>query len=351
MWRWFIRGSLLSLIMVGPLTSVVADSRRLSVVGNQIMFGDAPVQLHGIAVGDAVLIREDEQRPLADYRIIAQEWNANIVRIGIHPSVWIQRDRSRTLARLAREVRAARSNGMFVLIDWHVIGWPDGYFPKTYDEKSLYDSRMELARSYWDAVAQRFAHDGGVMFELWNEPMGSDRDWERGPQWKKLKPFWEELQGIVRRHGDNIVLVSGNEWAYNLGTIETDPLTGPNVAYAWHIYAGNDDNKPERWLQRIERVRTFAPIVVSEWGFEANSPHHYRGTESELGIPFTKFIREQKLHSIAWCYHPEWGPPLIKDDWLTPTLFGSFVKRFLKVHTTVGYRYREQPSAANARTQ
>src|SRR4051794_23012506 len=130
--------------------------------GNKLYYSGRQVRLRGVAVGDPLLARP--QRPTDDFRILARTWHCNLVRISVHPSTWRDR-RAEAMAALKRDVTAALANRMWVIIDWHAIGWPDGYSPGP-----LYDTDWSLARSFWQAVAARFGADGRIAFELWNEP-------------------------------------------------------------------------------------------------------------------------------------------------------------------------------------
>ena len=68
------------------------------------------------------------------------------------------------------------------------------------------------------------------------------------------------------------------------------------------------------------------PVVVTEWGFQAQTEEHFKGTAASFGTPFLDFIESHGLSWTAWCWHPEWTPNLLEDDWKTPTEFGRFIK-------------------------
>lgn len=310
----------------------------LTVSGTKILASGKPIMLRGVAVGDPLLARAD--RPDSDYERIAKEWHANTIRVGIHPTLWKHSVRDRVLAKLKQNVNAALRNGMYVIIDWHVIGWPGGYYQKpdaAWDEDpaDLYDSNFELAKDFWTEMARQFGSDQRVVFELWNEPVYSKDDGDPSPtaRWNLLKPKWAELQSVIRKYAKNIILVTGNEWAYNLRGIKADPLKGPNIAYSWHIYAGQDENDQDAWAESLDELQKVAPVVVCEWGFQRHTTEHFKGTPETFGKKFVKnFLDGRGLHSIAWCWHPDWTPAMLKNDWKTPTEMGAFVKDYLSHH-------------------
>ncbi|HEX4085101.1 MAG TPA: cellulase family glycosylhydrolase [Chthoniobacteraceae bacterium] len=310
-----------------------ADALRVQ--GNQLLAGDTPVMLRGVAVGDPILARQG--RPLSDYARIAHDWHANVVRISLHPAVWKHTDHARVLATLDREIHAALDNGMDVILDWHVIGWPNGYYEpieKEWDEDppDLYDSNFDLAKSFWDAVSAKFGADGRIIFELWNEPVlnQKEEDEETPPQWENLKPYFAQLLAIVRAHSQNVVLATGNDWAYDLRGIREDPLPGKNIAYCWHIYASTDDDDETQWAKRLDELQKFAPVIVTEWGFQEKTTESFKGSAKTFGYKFVRdFLEGRHLHSTAWCWHPDWTPVMLKPDWKTPTSMGRFVKAYL----------------------
>ena len=311
----------------------------LEVAGKDLLYKGQPITLRGVSVGDPFLAREG--RPLSDYQTIAKDWNANVMRLDIHPSVWKTVPHSRVLSVLQTNVEAALRNGLFVVIDWHSIGFPDGFYEKTPygdDPRDLYDSNFALAKDFWEQVSKTFGNDGRVIFELWCEPVFQTNDFDPavGPKWPQLKPYFQQLAQIVRAHGQNVILATGNYWAYNMTGIRHDPLPGKNVAYSWHIYASHEENDEEAWARALDHLETVAPVIVTEWGFQRKTHEHFKGSPESFGDKFVRdFLEARHLHSIAWCWHPEWTPVMLKKDWRTPTEMGQFVLDYLKAHPVV----------------
>lgn len=314
----------------------------LSVSGPNLHYKGKVVKLRGACVGDIVLAREN--RPLSDYQRLGKEWGANCVRIGVAPTTWRNADKAQTMKVLKAEVNAGLKAGMFVLIDWHTIGWPDGYTQiPTWEgtPKDLYDSDFELGLDFWKACAKAFGKDGRVGFHLWCEPVYQERDWEvpAGSTWPKLRPWFIKLTQAIRKEGaKNLLLTTGNRWAYDLVGIRANPLPDKNTAYMWHVYAGHDNNDPVKWERMLDNLHTKFPVVVSEWGFEKGSTSHFKGGIEEFGNPFLKFMEDRGLHWTAWCWHNSWGPKMFETDWKTTTEFGTFVKRALAKHAKSAVR-------------
>lgn len=327
---------LTSLLAIGVIASpgTPFKSLGLRVSRNRLLVDGNPITLRGVCTGDVILARAG--RTGADFKTLAKDWNANCVRIGVAPTSWRNEPRARILGELKREVRAARAAGLIVIIDWHTIGWPDGYFQiPTWQgsPKDLYDGSLSLALDFWKTCATTFRDDPHVAFQLWCEPVFNAEDWktELGSTWKIIKPHFQTLTDAIRANrAPNLVLASGNRWAYDMVGIKQSLLPDSNTAYEWHVYAGHDNNDPQEWSKKLDGLHQIAPVVVTEWGFEEKTDGHYRGTAKSFGEKFLKFIEDRKMGWTAWCWHPTWGPPMLKDDWKTPTDFGTFVKRALQ---------------------
>jgi len=291
-------------------------------------------RLRGVALGDCLLARS--HRPDSDFGVVARGWGANIVRLSVHPGLWRARP-SEMIAAIRSAVSAALAEGLSVILDWHVIGWPGGAFerpdPSWGLPGDLYDSDPALASAFWSHMASLYGDRQDVLFELWNEPVDLRRGEDEpsfGADWDRLRPVWISLLGSVRTRASNSVLVSGGSWAADLTGVRQNPIRDDRVGYAWHVYPGTGDGHPERWSVLLDDLDRSAPVFVTEWGF-GGGQHHLRGTAGGFGSAFAAgFLEERRLNWTAWCWQPEWDPSLIEADWRTPTPYGEFVLGLLR---------------------
>ncbi len=333
--------TLITAIAIGLIlgvTSVAEAQSTVTAVGRELRYRGERIALHGVGMADPLLARQN--RPAADYAVLASQWRTNVVRLAIHPGTWKSVDKNYLVGRLREEVSAALANGQFVIITWHVIGWPDAYFENSANDPDFYDSDFQLAKDYWARIAAEFGSDGRVIFELWNEPVHANDADARLPRWFQIKPYYEELIAVVRQFSGNLVLATGNNYAFDLRGIADSPLADSNVAYTWHVYAFGaiDEQSLDIFLAGVGRV---APVLVTEWGFNFSDPAQWPGDARSFGPGFVgNFLRARQLHSAAWAWAPGWSPSMVAADFATPTSYGAFVKRFLTENEDVSARVR-----------
>jgi hypothetical protein len=345
--RALLRGAGLAgpgLLLGGAARSAAASypSGTLHRRGNALFYNGMRIRLRGVALNDPVLSRFD--RPVEDLSLLAADWRCNAVRISVYPTTWRHR-RAETMRLLERDVEAALANRMFVIVDWHAIGWPDGWWPKAPAwwrlPEDLFDSSWSLAASFWQAVAERWGQDGRVVFELWNELRFHSDDWEAAPgqRWREAKPRLESLLAIVRAKSRNLVLAGGDRYGHDLRGIRTSPLADGNTGYAWHVYAGDDGNDLLPLAHKLDDLDLAHPVVATEWGFcgSCTDPLRSGKTQARFAQEFMRdFLNGRRLSWTAWCWHPVSGPPMLEKDWSTPTAFG----RFAKAHLAYGWKMR-----------
>jgi aryl-phospho-beta-D-glucosidase BglC (GH1 family) len=298
----------------------------IKVTGNSFFANNVLLRMRGVAMGDPHSRRTEYDRDsFADYQVLSSDWKANVVRISVHPGVW-RRDKERGKKILEEEIEAARRNGLAVIVDWHVIGEPNGWYKQMElgpSHSYTYESSMATARDFWHYMAMRYSGDKGVIFEIWNEPARAD------VTWKRLRPYMQELvDGIRGRGANNVIIAPGAWWAYDMRGIKENPLKGNNIAYAWHNYPENS-RKYISWDKALANLNAIYPVVVTEWGYTDQVNNQYSTTQAEYIEPLKRYMYDKKLGFTAWCWHPRWKPTMLNEDWRTPNAFGATVKNYM----------------------
>jgi len=321
----------------------VQAAEVLTVEGNNFMLNGQPVLLRGVAVGSPhERILNFKRSSQADYRAIKTGWAANVVRLSVHPGVFLY-DWGRGRGLLETEVAAARAQGLFVIIDWHAIGQPDGWYKLNSSGKNQYysyNSDFNAAKDFWLYAANQYQNDRGVIFEIWNEPVNKNNDLS----WAQVKPYLTELTGIIRQNGgQNIILLPGVWWTYDLRGMKNDPIGGENLALAWHVYDTFDQYLD--WPAALADLDKSYPVVITEWGSNDDEDFGYSVIS---GLNYYNYLEalknlivRRKLSYTAWCWHPTWLPNMFSDNWQVLSDYGLLVKDFLNFPEKVQARISE----------
>jgi len=314
------------------LGCAAAYGGTLAVDGNQLTYDTSPIRLRGIALGDIEAFDDYGRSAAGDFSLMADTWHSNVIRLTVHPSEWIH-DRDRVLALLQADVATALATGLFPIIDWHTIGFPDGYYEvpsrNSGSPPDYYSSAFAPAEDFWSAMASLFGGDGRIMFELWNEPTLGPDEVPPGPgssHWTDLKPYWQQLLAVIRTGGaQNVVLATSNHWAHDLTTIASDLLDDPQTAYTWHCYPAHDGNDLAHWTTALGGLDAVKPIVVTEWGWGP----HFPGSRRGFGIPLRDDVLEPKgFHFTAWSWLIHNAPELHRQWTSAYTAWGKFLLEY-----------------------
>jgi hypothetical protein len=268
----------------------------LQVSGHTLRYGNRDIVLRGVVFpAYTELSRHSIEGDLATI----QAWGGNAVRIIVDPCDW-KENRSRTERSIQSAVDAALQAEIFPIVDWHEIGWPDGWS----QDPLRYDTSFALAKDFWNSMADRFK-DTRILFELWNEPAYalSDDPSTLAQRWKSLKPYFESLITLIRSKGNrNICIIAGSHYASDLRGAAESPLYASGVVYAVHLYPGGS---VEDWKARVAGMEKSFPVLVTEWGFDRNATgYHYQGTPENYGIAIGDYVFDGlNLSAFAWGFH------------------------------------------------
>jgi hypothetical protein len=195
-----------------------------------------------------------------------------------------------------------------------------------------YLSTIEDVTGFWQAMARAYGNDPAILFELWNEPVGSERHWlSDGAYWQDFRPAWAELTTAIRAIADTIILCSGGRWAHDLTGAAALPMADPRTAYAWHVYPNEDRRDPDRWFKSLAGLAARKPIIVTEWGFWPDGSGDLAGDVDSFATPFvTTVLDGLGLGHTAWCYSSGAMPALLAADAVSPSAYGAFVQTQLR---------------------
>lgn len=234
-------------------------------------------------------------------------WEANTVRIPLSQANWLGR-RCDTFAyrdMVDDAVAKANNHGMYVILDLH---WSDVEGNAPCDGPSCRSGQQPMPDAdslvFWEEVAARYAHNPGVLFNLYNEPYiykepfvynapdeAAWKCWRDGgctvyaseqTNPKKRDPITGELHArplgyravgmqqlydAVRQHApNNVVLIGGLDWAYDLSGIGKGyAIDGTNIVYDTHVYT-QWHNTTEDWDKHFGYLTKSHPVSATEFG-------------------------------------------------------------------------------------
>lgn len=176
----------------------------------------------------------------------SEYWNNNVVK-------WMRDDWKVTVLRAAMGVRdggqndylanptnaknkvitvvdAAIQHGIYVIIDWHA-----------------HPNKKAEAKAFFAEMAQKYKGKPNVIYEIWNEPIGSFGTSAAQNMWdNELKQYAREVIASIRDHDTENLIVMGtpfycqypNVVVNNKITTDSKGRNVKNIAYTIHAYAG-----------------------------------------------------------------------------------------------------------------
>jgi hypothetical protein len=235
-------------------------------------------------------------------------WRANAVRLPLNEHCWLGvDDGAPTPQTVGEPYRAAitgyvdllLANGLYVILDLH---WSAPAGRNADRQRPM--PNTSYSALFWASVADRFKHDGRVIFDLYNEPVPNNnqndatddaarRSWEC---WRdggtascdaslslgdpasvmaaNETVGMQALVDAVRASGaSNVIMLGGIQFANTLWSSAsrnwlayrpTDPLE--NIVASAHVYPGNWCVDVACYEREIVPVATQVPVVVAEFG-------------------------------------------------------------------------------------
>ena len=255
----------------------------------------------------------------------------NIVRFPVHPINWRLRGEQAYLKLLDQGIKWARSQGMYVIMDWHSIG----NLRSAQFQADMYVTSVAETHAFWETIAKRYGDNTTVAFyELFNEPTTyngklGEVSWE---QWSEMNMA---MINIVRKHGGKgVPLVAGFNWAYDLTKAGEQPIPVEGIAYVSHPYPMKE-NKPwhEKWTKSWGFMKERYPLILTEIGFsEADEPgaHVPVISDESYGEEIIAYSEGREISYVIWVFDKDWSPRMYKDKKFTPSKQGGYFKRRLQ---------------------
>jgi len=176
---------------------------------------------------------------------LVEDWNTSIVRaaMGVDESNGFFQFPQSNLGHVETLIDVAIDMGLYVIVDWH--------------SHHAEDFREEAVTFFTD-IASRYGHHPNIIYEIYNEPL--DISWSN-----TIKPYAEEVIEAIRAEDpDNLIIVGTPFFSQKVDEAAADPLTGPNIAYTIHFYAGTHRGELRQRAQ--DALDSGIALFCTEWG-------------------------------------------------------------------------------------
>ena len=340
------------------------SSNELYTEGNLIMHSGKALSLHGVNItelswssyGDGSSITSFSDADIAFNKAI-NDWNCNLIRIAVNPTYYLYGGTHKNITRTAAQYQSmvdkfitnATNKGIVVVLDCH-----------------SFQAVTKNVVDFWKIAAPKYNDNGLVMYGLLNEPYGDWSEYYEGGI-KSIDDTGEtenvigitELLDIVRSLSDNVVIIGGTDFAFELKYITKEDLlslgrkraayTGLSANdYANKYYLCREDRigngivfdshiyyiKYGRKEDAISKVLGKYPIILGEYGplesYGNNGNTSLSQEELEYLSQIHAFISENHLSSTAWGMGA--APFLTMNNHSVTTAFGESVKNFIAIN-------------------
>lgn len=254
----------------------------LHVEGTQLVDEEGnPVQLKGLSTHGLSWFPQYVNQEL--FTELATQWNSNVVRLAMysaeHNGYCTGGDKEKLKQLIRDGVRYAENAGMYVIVDWHVLGEGD---PNLYKEE---------AKLFFDEISKEFADKQHIIYEICNEPNG-------GVGWSAVKSYALEVIPVIRANDEDAVIIVGTpNWCQYVDMAAADPITEyDNIMYALHFYAAT--HKENLRNAMVNAVENGLPIIVSEYGI--CSADGNGGIDAQQAQAWIDLMDEKNISYVAW---------------------------------------------------
>lgn len=242
----------------------------------------------------------------------------NVIRIPIHPDEWEQ-DEYYLWRYLDPVVEWAVENNKYVILDLHFIGNIEN--GKGDEMPDIKTEPKQFSLDFWNLVAGYFKDVPNVIFEIYNEPTTIDTN-----TWRESAQL---LVDTIRNKGaEQIIIVSGTDYSYNVSYWAKNPMQESNIIYAAHIFPNR-----KQGLQMLDDASDSIPVIVTEWGYIAKGEpckqSYLLGSRDSYGSPMLQLMEEKQISWIA-CWHDDsWEPPMFFENSKEMTDWGELILQYL----------------------
>ena len=255
---------------------------RLSVKGTKLVDENGKtVQLTGVSTHGLSWFPEYVNK--GAFQSLRDTWGVNIIRLAMYSDenmgYCTGGDKEKLKSLIDQAVRDTFDLGMYVIIDWHVLG---DATPKKHQAE---------AEKFFEEMSAKYASFDNVLYEICNEP-------NSGTSWADVKSYAESVIPIIRKnHKDAVIIVGTPTWCQDVDVVAKDPITGyDNLLYAVHFYAAT--HKDDLRKKTETALDAGLPLIISEFSICDASGNG--GIDYDSAAAWMKLADKYQLSFIGW---------------------------------------------------
>ncbi len=286
-------GTLVLILVLGFATmsctagaTPLSSNGKLSVKGTHIVNAKGKVfQIKGVSTHGLAWFPEYVSK--AAFQDLRDKWGANTIRLAMYTAEYggyrSGGNQAALKAKVNEGVKAATDLGMYVIIDWHILNDNNQPFNK---------AGQKAAISFFKEMAKKYKNHKNVLYEICNEPNGGN-----GGSWSNVKSYAKAVIKAIRKiDKDAIIIVGTPTWCQDVDEVAKSPLSGSNLVYSLHFYAGTHK---ESYRQKAQTaIKAGLPLLVSEFGISDASGNGSLNTSE--GNKWISFLNKNGIGYVAW---------------------------------------------------
>src|SRR5574344_1930433 len=269
-----------------PAGSAVAKYGKLCVKDGQLCDQSGnPVQLRGMSTHGVQWFSNIYTNPSAIESLV-NNWNINVFRI----AMYVQESGYATNAVKSEQEwntyidsvsNLCAKKGIYCIIDWHILTPGDPLCAANYSK----------AGEFWDYMSKKHAGEAHVLYEICNEPNGSDVSWPR------VREYGRRIISEIRKNDkSSVVLVGTPVWSQDVDVASLAQIEDPDVMYTLHFYSGSHGKAFRMRGDRAMAAPYKAPIFITEFGTSDASGDN--GFFRDATITWLSWAAQ---HNLSWC--------------------------------------------------
>ena len=210
-------------------------------------------------------------------------WGANMVRIamysGENSGYCTGGNQTELKSLVSKGVEACTELGMYVIIDWHVLG----------DQNPLV--HKDEAIRFFNEMSAKYADNVNVIYEICNEPNG-------GTSWSDIKTYADQVIPVIRKNSPNALIIVGTPtWSQDVDQVIGNTVAdNKNVLYAVHFYAATHGDNIRNKVK--DALANGIPVFISEFSICDASGNG--GIDTNSADIWASLINDNNLSYAQW---------------------------------------------------